>query len=62
MTIDGAPLERAIRNDAIKIKGGDNNTITKNLGDEIEITGSGPVKPVLTEINWKFQLIQPYCL
>ncbi|EFA1502632.1 autotransporter adhesin Sab [Escherichia coli] len=48
MTIDGAPLERAIRNDAIKIKGGDNNTITKNLGDEIEITGSGPVK---TSVN-----------
>ncbi|EEY6455274.1 YadA-like family protein [Escherichia coli] len=48
MTIDGAPLEQVIRNDAIRIKGGDNNTITKDLGDEIEITGSGPVK---TSVN-----------
>ncbi|EOK7730814.1 YadA-like family protein [Escherichia coli] len=48
MTIDGAPLEQAIRNNAIKIKGGDSSTITKNLGDEIEITGKGPVK---TSVN-----------
>lgn len=62
MTIDGAPLEQAIRNNAIKIKGGDSSTITKNLGDEIEITGKGPVKQVLTEINWRFRLRQLHCL
>ncbi|EEV0910426.1 TPA: YadA-like family protein [Escherichia coli] len=48
MTIDGTPLENAIRNGAIKIQGGDGSAITKNLGDDIEITGKGPVK---TRVN-----------
>ncbi|MDS1745280.1 YadA-like family protein [Escherichia coli] len=44
VTIDGTTLKDNIKKDAIKIKGGDGNLLTKNLGDEIEITGKGPLK------------------
>ncbi|EEQ7137192.1 hemagglutinin, partial [Escherichia coli] len=44
MTIDGTTLKNEIKNDAIKIKGGDGKTLTKSLGDNVEITGKGPIK------------------
>ncbi|EEQ1489742.1 YadA-like family protein [Escherichia coli] len=44
MTIDGTTLQDNIKKDAIKIKGGDGKTLTKNLGDDVEITGKGPIK------------------
>ncbi|EFM6891755.1 hemagglutinin, partial [Escherichia coli] len=43
-TIDGTTLQDNIKKDAIKIKGGDGKTLTKNLGDDVEITGKGPIK------------------
>ncbi|MEF9647742.1 hypothetical protein RBH35_26940, partial [Escherichia coli] len=33
-----------IKNDAIKIKDGDGKTLTKSLGDDVEIAGKGPIK------------------
>ncbi|HFO5661715.1 TPA: hemagglutinin, partial [Escherichia coli] len=44
MTIDGTTLKNEIKIDAIKIKGGDGKTLTKSLGDNVEITGKGPIK------------------
>ncbi|WP_250322501.1 YadA-like family protein, partial [Escherichia coli] len=44
MTIDGTTLQDNIKKDAIKIKGGDGNTLTKSLGDDVEIAGKGPIK------------------
>ena len=44
MTIDGTTLQDNIKKDAIKIKGGDGKTLTKGLGDDIEIAGKGPIK------------------
>ncbi|RNI54556.1 YadA-like family protein [Escherichia coli] len=44
MTIDGTTLQNNIKKDAINIKGGDGNTLTKSLGDNVEITGKGPIK------------------
>ncbi|EFK5700004.1 YadA-like family protein [Escherichia coli] len=44
MTIDGTTLKNEIKNDAIKIKDGDGKTLTKSLGDDVEIAGKGPIK------------------
>ncbi|EJN4034401.1 YadA-like family protein, partial [Escherichia coli] len=44
MTIDGTTLKNEIKKDAIKIKGGDGKALTKSLGDNVEITGKGPIK------------------
>ncbi|MBZ8988195.1 YadA-like family protein [Escherichia coli] len=44
MTIDGTTLKNEIKNEAIKIKDGDGKTLTKSLGDNVEITGKGPIK------------------
>ncbi|EOX0325291.1 hemagglutinin, partial [Escherichia coli] len=44
MTIDGTKLTETIKKDAIKIKGGDGKALTKSLGDNVEITGKGPIK------------------
>ncbi|EPS1712663.1 YadA-like family protein, partial [Escherichia coli] len=44
MTIDGTTLKNEIKNDAIKIKDGDGKTLTKSLGDNVEIAGKGPIK------------------
>ncbi|ERF93643.1 hemagglutinin [Escherichia coli O104:H21 str. CFSAN002237] len=44
MTIDGTTLQDNIKKDAIKIKGGDGNTLTKSLGDDVAIAGKGPIK------------------
>ncbi|GCH84084.1 hypothetical protein BvCms39BK_05091 [Escherichia coli] len=45
MTIDGTTLKNEIKNEAIKIKDGDGQTLTKSLGDNVEIAGKGPIKP-----------------
>ncbi|MEE7026387.1 YadA-like family protein [Escherichia coli :H15] len=39
MTIDGSALKDTIKQNAIKIKGDNGKTLTKNLGDEIDISG-----------------------
>lgn len=44
MTIDGTTLKNEIKNEAIKIKDGDGKTLTKSLGDNVEIAGKGPIK------------------
>ncbi|EMT3369367.1 YadA-like family protein [Escherichia coli] len=44
LSIDGTKLAENIKKDAIKIKGGDGKTLTKSLGDNVEITGKGPIK------------------
>ncbi|EJM4822910.1 YadA-like family protein [Escherichia coli] len=44
MTIDGTTLKNEIKNEAIKIKDGDGQTLTKSLGDNVEIAGKGPIK------------------
>ncbi|EPQ9068431.1 YadA-like family protein [Escherichia coli] len=44
MTIDGTKLTENIKTDAIKIKDNNGGLLKKNLSDEIEITGKGPIK------------------
>ncbi|HAV9700046.1 TPA: hemagglutinin [Escherichia coli] len=44
MTIDGSGLKK----DAIKIKGDDGQSLTKSLGEEIEVGGKGPIKTQIT--------------
>lgn len=48
MTIDGTKLTETIKKDAIKIKTGDGQTLTKKLGEEVEFNDAGPIK---TKIN-----------
>ncbi|EMX4462487.1 YadA-like family protein [Escherichia coli] len=48
MTIDGTKLTETIKKDAIKIKTGDSQTLTKKLGEEVEFNDAGPIK---TKIN-----------
>ncbi|EFC3610610.1 hemagglutinin, partial [Escherichia coli] len=44
MTIDGTKLTENIKTDAIKIKDNNGGLLKKDLSDEIEITGKGPIK------------------
>ncbi|HFO5769726.1 TPA: YadA-like family protein [Escherichia coli] len=44
MTIDGTKLTENIKTDAIKIKDNNGGLLEKDLSDEIEITGKGPIK------------------
>ncbi|HFO2687790.1 TPA: YadA-like family protein [Escherichia coli] len=44
MTIDGTKLTENIKTDAIKIKDNNGGLLKKELSDEIEITGKGPIK------------------
>lgn len=51
MTIDGTTLKNEIKKEAIKIKGGDGKTLTKSLGDDVEIAGKGPIKTSIVNGN-----------
>ncbi|EJD2667477.1 hemagglutinin, partial [Escherichia coli] len=48
LSIDGTKLAENIKKDAIKIKTGDGQTLTKKLGEEVEFNDAGPIK---TKIN-----------
>lgn len=51
MTIDGTTLQDKIKKDAIKIKGGDGQTLMKSLGEDVEIAGKGPIKTSIVNGN-----------
>ncbi|EKF0460878.1 YadA-like family protein [Escherichia coli] len=44
LSIDGTKLAENIKTDAIKIKDNNGDLLEKDLSDEIEITGKGPIK------------------
>ncbi|CAD5792673.1 protein; outer membrane protein [Escherichia coli] len=44
LSIDGSTLTENIKKDAIKIKDNNGGLLTKDLSEEIEITGKGPLK------------------
>lgn len=44
LSIDGSKLADNIKKDAIKIKTGDGQTLTKKLGEEVEFNDAGPIK------------------
>ncbi|EMB3570508.1 YadA-like family protein [Escherichia coli] len=48
LSIDGSKLAENIKKDAVKIKTGDGQTLTKKLGEEVEFNDAGPIK---TRIN-----------
>ncbi|EOP9904143.1 YadA-like family protein [Escherichia coli] len=49
LSIDGSKLAENIKTDAIKIKDNNGNLLRKNLSDEINITGKGPIKTQVAE-------------
>lgn len=51
VTIDGTTLKNEIKKDAINIKDGDGKTLTKNLGDDVEIAGKGPIQTSVVNGN-----------
>lgn len=48
LSIDGSTLAENIKKDAIKIKDNNGGVLKKDLSEEIEITGSGPLKTKVT--------------
>lgn len=48
LSIDGSILAENIKKDAIKIKDNNGGVLKKDLSEEIEITGSGPLKTKVT--------------
>ncbi|EEY5391954.1 YadA-like family protein [Escherichia coli] len=49
LSIDGSKLAENIKTDAIKIKDNNGNLLRKNLSDEINIIGKGPIKTQVAE-------------